>query len=213
MRRSLRLIGDVSFPASTNRSVNMMPFIMGDHSTIPYELRDYIPMIVSCGIEPEQIGKVGYLSVMESVVTSGLSQRRPGIHTEKHPSLKWGGGWGHGASDGAARRDGVYMASTVSDSCRAWDFHVKVPGYMGDCEHLRKDIESTPLTSIQANKLYWMTDSCPHESMPIAHGTLRQWFRLVTHKVGLWYAKHSTPSPFGVLPKCPIIWEDKFEGV
>ncbi len=207
---NLLRVATVQFPNPRGLFVNMMPFVMGQHSSIPTEFQQYIPLIDACGLESAQIGKVGYLSIQESAVSTGASQRRPGIHTEKHPSISWGGGWGHGQFDGT-RRDGVYMASTVADSCRAWDFHVDLPGAMGDCEHLRHEIECvTPAISMPANTLYWMTDSCPHESLPLANSTFRQWFRLVTHKVSLWYAQHSTPNPLGVQPVCPVIYADKF---
>ena len=45
-----------------------------------------------------------------------------------------------------------------------------------------------------------MTDRTPHESLPLKTGTYRQFFRLVTSRVGLWFADHSTPNPFGIVP-------------
>lgn len=207
--KTLCAVGEVTFPSPSEISVNMMPFVMGDSDSLPVELRQYLPLISACGLEAEQIGKVGYLSITESAVLAQSSQRRPGIHTDKHPSTGWGGGWGRGGVT-ERRKDGIYMASTVSDSCRAWDTHIEVPGTMGDCEALREELERFPSVSMQANVLYWMTDSCPHESLPMEFGTYRQWFRLVTHKVGLWYAQHSTPNPLGVLPACEIIERNKF---
>src|SRR5580698_10256575 len=135
---SIALIGKVNFPEPKNIKVNMMPFVMGDPDSIPPELRGYVPLIDACHLEAEQIVKVGYLSITESTVEAGGSQRRPGIHTEKHPAVDWGGGWGHGRMD-EVRHDGIYMASTVYGSCRAWDRHIETPGPMGDCEHLRAE--------------------------------------------------------------------------
>merc|ERR1712107_790288 len=40
----------------------------------------------------------------------------------------------------------------------------------------------------------------PHESLPLKTGAFRQFFRLVTSQVSLWYADHSTPNPLGVKP-------------
>jgi hypothetical protein len=190
----------------------MMPFIMGDHLSVPEEFDDYIPLIEACNLESEQIGKVGYLSVAESAVCIEMSQRRPGIHTDKHQGAGngWGGGWGRG-NPGAARRDGIYMASTVSNSCRAWDVHIETPGDMGDCEHLRTALNNLEPVCMKADTLYWMTDSCPHESLPLEAHTVRQWFRVVTHKVDLWYSDHSTASPLGIQPACRIISGDKFK--
>lgn len=200
----------VQFPEPSLLSVNMMPFVMGDCQSLPSELRQYVPLLEACDLEPEQIGKVGYLSIQESTIVSRSSQRRPGIHTEGHPRTGWGGGWGHGYMTDQ-RRDGIYMASTVERSCRAWDLYVEPTGNMGDCEHLRDILETTPATLMRPGVLYWLTDRTPHESLPVPAGTFRQWFRLVTHKVGLWYEQHSTANPLGIQPQCSIVRENKFD--
>lgn len=108
------------------------------------------------------------------------------------------------------RHGGLYLASTVGESCRAWNIHIEQTGPMGNCEHLRPVLDLQPSVTMQAHALYWMTDSCPHESLPMAGGVFRQWFRLVTHEVDLWYEKHSTANPLGIIPPCEIIGVDKF---
>jgi hypothetical protein len=212
--KSLSFIGSVNFPAPSGIMVNMMPFIMGRADSIPENMRGYLPLIFACGLEREQFGKIGYLTITESAVTAERpSHRRPGIHTEKHPSIGWGGGWGGPEGPVHMRRDGIYMASTVDRSCRAWHFHVDTPGTMGDCEHLRDLLECSAPVYMRSGDLFWMTDSCPHESLPLAPGTFRQYFRLVTHKVDLWYEKHSTANPLGVQPACKVIAGNKFQEV
>lgn len=205
---SLLELQPVTFPEPTDININMMPFVMGNPFSIPKEFGGYLPLIEACDLEQEQIGKVGYLSISESLVSAGTAQRRPGIHTEKHPGIDWGGGWGRGSvSD--RRRDGIYMASNVPDSCRVWNLEV-APGAMGDCEHLRHALETVGAISTQASTLYWMTDSCPHESLQLTSDMYRQWFRLVTHKVSLWYENHSTANRLGFEPDCGIVKGDKF---
>jgi hypothetical protein len=215
MNRSVFEIGTVAFPATTGIAINMMPFVMGDRDSIPAQIRGYNPIIDACQLEPEQLGKIGYLSIQESSVTVGRpSQRRPGIHTDKHPLRAWGGGeWGRGSIDGETRKDGIYMASSLEASCRAWNFHVDIPGTMGDCEYLREELERLSPLMMKSHTLYWMTDSVPHESLPLKPGTFRQWFRLVTHKVDLWYEQHSTANPLGVLPACRTLSGNKFGSI
>jgi len=209
--KSLCEIGRIAFPKPCGIAINMMPFVMGDASSIPDRYRHYQSLIDACRLENEQIGTVGYLSIQESYVIVGTSQRRPGIHTDKHPSDDWGGGgWGSGNVESGARKDGIYVASTVGGSCRAWDLQIKMPGKMGNCEHLRSDLERLHPITMKADVLYWMTDSVPHESLPLETATFRQWFRLVTHKVGIWYEQHSTANPLGVLPSCVIAHGNKF---
>ena len=72
-------------------------------------------------------------------------------------------------------------------------------GPHGDIEHLRGLLPANP-EMLKAGYLYWMTDRTPHESLPLAEGTYRQYFRLVTSRVGLWYEDHSTANPNGVIP-------------
>jgi len=56
------------------------------------------------------------------------------------------------------------------------------------------------------------TDSTPHESVPMNEHVYRQYFRVVTSNVGVWYSKHSTANRLGVVPpsSCEILHDDKF---
>ena len=104
---------------------------------------------------------------------------------------------------------------------------------LGDVESLRGAMPGRGLL-LEAGRLYWLTDRyvphilfkesthfstilhlhrTPHESLPIKEGAFRQFFRLVTSQVSLWYADHSTPNPLGVLPDpdvTRIVTGDKF---
>jgi hypothetical protein len=61
-------------------------------------------------------------------------------------------------------------------------------------------------------------DRTPHESLPVkapendpmATHAYRQFFRLVVGSISVWYSKHNTPNPLGMLPDAPISNEDKF---
>jgi hypothetical protein len=91
-------VGVVTFPPPQDININMMPFVMGDITSIPVEYRHYWPLIAACPlpcktqkvrtssypnrfetVKPE-IGKVGYLTIQEGFVPAGSSQRRPGLH-------------------------------------------------------------------------------------------------------------------------------------
>jgi len=195
-------VAQVKFPKKNNIIINMMPFIMGDLNSIPEEYRQYENIINSCGVPQSEIGKVGYLTIHESKVTQANSQRRGGIHTEKHPERSWGGnGWGG--------LTGLFMASNMSDTCRVWDEHVQNPRAHGDCEHLRDSLGEG--IKMKKGELFWMTDGTPHESLPLTKDAYRQFFRLVTSEVSVWYEKHSTKNRLGILPNCEILTEDKFK--
>ena len=206
---NLLKLGKIRFPIPNNININMMPFIIGDKLSIPEEYRDYHSLIEKCPINPNEIGKVGYLSVTESFVKKGRTQRRPGIHTERPNRNDSWGSWGKGSFilDGKIN-GGLYMSSTIDKSCRAWNMTITEPGHLGDCEHLKSLLHSMYL--FEQNELIWMTDSCPHESLPMTKSEYRQWFRFVTSEVSVWYAQHSTPNSLGIMPSCPIIAESKF---
>ena len=201
-------LSKVAFPKPEGININMLPFMLGLPSTLPDEYHGYLELIDACRVEDAEQGKVCYLSVSEGIVPAGQTQRRPGIHTEGHPSLGWGGGGKGGWGGGAAGWRGLYMASTIPGSTRAWDVRVEDPGLMGDCEHLREQLGLGRL--LDAHTLYWMTDRCPHEALPIQETKVRQWFRLVTSAVDVWYAAHSTANRLGVQPSCEIIYGGKF---
>lgn len=185
----------------------MLPFVLGDDASIPKQYRQYTPLIAACRIENSEYGKVCYLSISETFVPSCTTQRRSGIHTEAHPSHGWGGG-GWGSGHHADRPiQGVYMASNVSNSCRVWNTYVPNPGPGGNCEHIKFSL--TEPIYMKENELHWITDRTPHEALAVSRNTQRQWFRLVTSDIGLWYSKHSTANP-NIQPRCPIVHEDKF---
>lgn len=209
--KNLVLANTVIFPISAGININMMPFIMGNKESVPQEYRQYWGLIEACQLERAELGKVGFLSVSESFVDAGKSQRRGGIHTEGHPDSRWGGdsgaGWGRSTDTGTG---GIYMASTLENSCRAWDYYVDQPGHMGDCDHLSDTLKDIPAVYMGAGDLFWMTDRTPHEALTVKDSGPRQWFRLVTSAVDLWYSDHSTHNRLGIIPKCKIIYGDKF---
>jgi hypothetical protein len=192
----------VEFPPFKGIQCNMMPFRLNDRDSMPKEYRSYWDLIDACDIPKHNQDGIWFLTVTESQVKKNTTQRRPGIHTDKHPKNAWGGPWG-------GMIGGIYMASTGDDTCRVWNCHVEKPGHMGDCEHLRDQLQN-PI-SLQANQLVWMTDSCPHEALPQNKESERQFFRLVSPEVGLWYKAHSTPNPLVELPSnIKIIEGNKF---
>jgi len=120
-------------------------------------------------------------------------------------------------------KGGIYIASSAPDSTRAWNCKIvpqedgsEVIGEHGDIEYLRHVLP--PGQVLQHDQVYWLTDRTPHESLPMLEGGYRQFFRLVTSNVSLWYQEHSTHNPLGVKPDpsiTKVVMGDKFseEGV
>jgi hypothetical protein len=130
---------------------------------------------------------------------------------------------------------GIFLASSVSDTTRIWPVNIKDPnaiGYQGNVEHLRDLIgegsniragtnpkignqkilfqRNLSLFLTGLGELWWMTDTTPHESLPLAEDTYRQFIRVVTGPIGVWYDQHSTKNPLGIEPEATIIYGDKF---
>lgn len=246
----------VAFPPPSGVNINMMPFIVGSSfkaCRLPKYVQPYWDMILSCiGPElskasepwstlvktsnPSDLGKVYFLTIQESQVEAGQSQRRPGVHVDSageiivkskekendisatiigeegngdadtyryHP---WGGGCAHqvanaeGTTDGFILRGGIFLASSVPNSCRAWNCQVasEAVRHLGNVSQLREGLPEA--CQLEPGRLYWLTDRTPHESLPLQEGAHRQFFRIVTSQVSLWYSDHSTVNPLGVRP-------------
>jgi len=199
-------------------------------SQLPKELKGYWEMICICSdLDPGQIGKVCYLTVQESWVKKDMSQRRGGIHTERPGKVylgrendysicerglgiskikknevyhHWGIGINSYEKDRFAIKGGIFMASTVPNSCRVWNCEImddNVIGQHGDIEHLRNLLPDS-YEDMDAKNMYWLSDRTPHESLPMRERKYRQYFRLVTSQVSLWFEDHSTKNPVGVVP-------------
>lgn len=198
----LESITTVHFPTYRSLKVNMMPFIVGDQDSLPEDLRPYVDIIDACSIEHRK-GKTAYLTVHESFVEEGKTQRRPGIHTDATNKLGWGGDhWG-----GRTRSEGIYLAST-DGACQAWGLMVRSE----DVDALGALLERpvAPAQTLQANHLYWITDRTPHEALPATRSGERQFFRLVVGDIDAWFSQHNTPNPLGVPPNAPIVEYNKF---
>jgi hypothetical protein len=211
----------VKFPPPQDININMLPFVMGQRDSLPEEYQQYWNMIESCRVPASELGKIGYLTIHESLVPAGQAQRRPDLHIEA-PGLVMTDGqyhgharmWGCGMVE--AKRDpdedrprvkgGLYMASNVANSCAVYNVLVKDPavvvGHNGDLEHIR------PLCgkphNLLKNKLYWLTDKTPHESLRFEEETYRQFFRLVTSALSVWFPEHSTANRLGKVPDSSI---------
>lgn len=251
---------ELIFPPPQDININMMPIKLWDlENTLPHELQAYKGIIASCWYSHFKVDANGdyvtnkddiaYLTIHESYVEPGQTQRRPGLHIERpgiegseltrlykrptnerlqslyhyslnpqtptaderaYMNLAWGlGGWHQGLPV-----DGIYMASTVNGSCALYPALIENPCEVtdahGGCEFSRDNLPQPTLT--EANKLYWMTDRTPHESLPSSTGGYRQFFRLVVGPISTWYAKHNTGNPL-CDPIAPISYKDKFDGV
>jgi hypothetical protein len=105
------IIDKIKFPEFTGIKCNMMPFIQGDSSSIPEQYKKYSDIIDNHFLEK---GMVGYLTIDESFVDSGKTQRgfnslgiKRNVHVEVGTLKKLlGGGWGDGGGWGSGSGGG-----------------------------------------------------------------------------------------------------------
>jgi len=214
-----------TFPRPRDIEINMMPFVLGNKESIPKRYRQYWPMICECLIRMDEgalirtsngisirkelpsMKKIGYLTIHESWCEKGKSQRRGGLHTDANPpgnlepaSLYKNYQWGGGCT--TTMKNGIYMANNVESSCQIWPNEIKKPGSVqgmyGNLEHLRPLLANSEM--MEPNTIYWLTDRTPHEGLPLKQRTYRQFFRLISSKLSIWFDCSSTKNPLGVVP-------------
>lgn len=224
---------DIRFPIPNDININMMPFeIYNPYNTLPVYLRNYLFIINGCmqDVNRSYQDRIAYLTIQEGLVPVGQSQRRSGLHIERpsgvilnssdkkdtlYAARTFGAGY---YSD--VPIDGIYMASTVANSCKVWPALItnpeEVADFHGGIEPLRDYLGEG--YALAANELCWLTDRTPHESLPLSAPTddqtathvYRQFFRLVVGPLSVWYSKINTPNPLGIQPNAPISDADKF---
>ena len=234
---AFRFVGHATWPKPSGIVINMMPFRINDISkSLPKALLSYEFMILNCRQYLSDTIKsdkeyVAYLTITESRVEKGKTQRRPGLHVEKPNTTNhdgfhmdmYGGMFGGSYIDG-----GIFMVSDIDDTCKLWNAQVsdtKLIGWEGDIEHLRDHLNDIcmqttwhtpkrflcePKIKMKANHIYWITDQTPHEALPLKQSGTRRFFRLVAGPLTKWHAKHNTANPLGIKPSCDIVHEDKF---
>lgn len=82
------------------------------------------------------------------------------------------------------------MCNNTDNTCQIWDKEIDSPGVLGDCEHLRNELNDGYF--MKSGDLVWMTDKYHHESVILNEDTYRQFFRIVCSEVDLWYEMHNT---------------------
>lgn len=222
-------------------NINMMPFYMSDtwdQTKLPKYLNRYSKWINACYVnDPDQEGKICYLTIQESFVKKGETQRRPGLHVESPGPMyehrnqlddidpmkgfifsdnecngfKWG--------DNKSKR-GIYMATNIQNAYVVWDCMVvtKMIGDLGDIEYLRKSLPKDNYGDMRnllgRHTLYWMTKKTPYEALPMIEDGWVIFFRVVTHQLSFWNEQYCTPNPNGVVPDpkiTKIIKKSKFD--
>lgn len=200
------IVNRIYFPEFTGLKCNMMPFIQGDASSLPKEYKPYFSIIESNFLEK---GDVGFLTIHESVVEKGLSQRGYnsfGISRNVHIEVgrtktgnRWGSSWGGRANTVIEDKTMVLISNSISETCRVWDAMEMANTADGDLsEYIDRYPEQTGVM-LQSGEVAKISIFTPHECVPQRVSGQRQFFRIVGKGV------HGREDYFTVNPLCPFI--------
>ncbi len=181
------IVNKIQFPEVTGIKCNMMPFIQGDSSSLPKIYEPYSKIINENYLEK---GEVGFLTIHESFVQCGKSQRgynstgiNRNVHIEvgRHENINgWGGSsWGGRFKTLLDDETMVLIANSISDTCRLWD--EKEMSYTKDGDlsaYIEKYPEETGFL-LKSGEVAKISIFTPHECIPQNESSNRQFFRIV----------------------------------
>lgn len=216
----------VVLPPFSGLRILHMPIIFGRRDTYPEFIQPYTNIILAAAKSfAHHSGQVVYLTIDEKVVKAGESHRRKGLHVdgwhkteEASSGGSWGGGGGGGGFGGSRSHGHPGLGGTglvtVSShfGCRAWEGVFSDPVAEGCCEHLRKDCPDNKAIKLEANRLYWMSPHCIHESVVMQEDCRRQFVRISLPSSADWY-EGCTENPLGIKPTGKIAPARRFLGV
>jgi hypothetical protein len=180
----------IQFPTPSGINCKMMPFIQGDSASIPAPYQPYADIINSHYLE---LGQVGYLTIQESFVDAGRSQRgynstgsTRNVHIEvgrRGTTNRWGSGqssWGRGTGTLLADTTRVLIANSIGGTCRVWDDVLEMsPTVDGDLSaYLDRYPEDTGRL-MGAGEVANISIFTPHECVAQQRPGVRQFFRIV----------------------------------
>lgn len=157
------------FPPPSDININMMPIDMVRlKDTLPDYAKGYTKLILFCirqqmegwlRNDVNEKGKIAYLTIHESWVEPGKTQRRPGLHIEspliycdsniigKCPNNQlWRSlAWGKGNWRDDHPIDGIYIASNIDNMTNIYPYQIEkseeLTDKYGGIEYLREDIK------------------------------------------------------------------------
>lgn len=189
---TFRHVGQMAFPEFTGARCYMMPFIQGRGDSLPAEYAGYADVIERFPLDGQE-GQVGLITIDESFVEAGASQRGYGardrtIHTEACLSadkLSWGPTWGREPDEPSgpfvrlARDVRVIIANSIPDTCMLWDVAVHDTTPDGDLSMRASEFPRSAGRMMGAGEVMEIGIFTPHEPIRQRDSGNRQFFRIV----------------------------------
>ncbi|MBW3243355.1 hypothetical protein KUV57_11835 [Epibacterium sp. DP7N7-1] len=186
---SIQYHGRMAFPTYTGARCYMMPFIQGRAESLPKAYASYADVVERFAL-PGQEGQIGLITIDESMVEAGRSQRGYGagdrtIHTEACISgerLSWGPAsptWGPSPWVRLARDTRVLIANSIADTCMVWDQDIEDTTPDGDLSPRSAEFPRSAGRMMDAGEVLEIGIFTPHEPIRQQHAGPRQFFRIV----------------------------------
>ncbi len=179
----------IEFPTPNNLKCLMMPFVQGDSNTLPKELKAYSKIIEENFLE---FGEVGFLTIDESFIGSGKTQRgynskgiERNVHIEAGSVEKiycWGSSkpsWGGRISTILDENTRVLIANNISNTCKVWDTIERSYTKDGDLSDYIDKYSEKSGYSLKSGELANISIFTPHECVAQVESANRQFFRIV----------------------------------
>lgn len=182
--------GNIVFPEFTGARCYMMPFIQGRGDSLPEEFKAYADIIESSAF-PGQEGQIGLITIDESYVEAGKSQRGYGagsrtIHTEaclSNGRYTWGPEpkptWNKASAVYLDRDLRVLIANSIKDTCMVWDVNVEDTTEDGDLSIRADEFPRETGRLMGSGELMEIGIFTPHEPIAQKESGNRQFFRIV----------------------------------
>lgn len=182
----MEIVRNIDFPDFTGIKCNMMPFIQDNPSSLPKVYRPYSQIIENNFLEH---GEIGFLTIDESFVEGGKSQRgynghgiNRNVHIEVGRSKNrnyWGGSWGGQINTVLEDNTMVLVANSISNTCRVWDTLEKRYTPNGDLSYYISDYPEETGQLLNAGEVAKISIFTPHECVAQKVSSQRQFFRIV----------------------------------
>jgi len=182
------IIGNILFPQFSGVNCHMMPFIQGDASSLPSQYKSYSDIINNNFLEK---GEIGFLTINESFVKGGSSQRgynasgiKRNVHIEvgsnkNHWGGSEGGSWGGGYKTILDDDTMVLIANSISNTCRVWDVEDRSFTEDGDLSAYIDNYPENTGILLKEGELAKISIFTPHECINQKHSSNRQFIRIV----------------------------------
>lgn len=169
----------------------MMPFIQGRPESMPEAYRSYADIIEKL-VLPGQEGEIGLITIDETYVDGGKSQRGYGagertIHTEACVGdgiYRWGGPIEPSGPRprNVVRLDPelrVLIANSIDNTCMLWNVDVVDTTPDGDLSMRAHEFPRETGRMMAGGEVMEIGIFTPHEPIPQVHSGNRQFFRIV----------------------------------